>query len=242
MEGITGSYSSYINSYGKDSVRKNETESAERTDRTSGQTTQDYVRGLEEKYGVNITVGKNTTPSGFMKYMLGSSGGNNVYIEKNMIDKMASDSSVAAKYEELIARVPEEGKQAEQDIKRLSNGQNTMIASGMQIHGDGKVTYWGVAVSNRRQAGMGTELREKAQETLEKRRAAKKKQTDIQEQLQEKRAEQAEKQEKLTEKRIAEAKSREELLAEMLSGTGSEAEEPVKAAKDGKGFHINMMV
>lgn len=242
MVGVTGSYNSCISSYGKDSVQKKETENTAKTGRASGQTTQDYIKGLEEKYGVNITVGKNTTGSSFMNYMMGSSGGNNVYIEKNMIDKMASDPAVAAKYEELIARVPEEGKQAEQDIKELSNGEGTMIASGMQIHKNGKVTYWGVAVYNRQQAGMGTELRKKAQETLEKQQAAKKERIHMQERLQEKRAEQAEKQEKLVEKRAAEAESREELLSEMLSGTGKVTEGSAMTVKDGKGLKIDMTV
>lgn len=162
------------------------------------QITQEYLNGLEQKYGVHITVGKSTTAKSFMNYMLGSSGGNNVYIESNIASKMASDPAYAEKYEKLIAKVPEEGRQSQKYIE--ADGNTKMLACGMQIHGDGKVTYWGVALNTGPKVRMGTELREKAEKKLAKQREVNKKRTEQWEKLQERRASQAETREELLEK------------------------------------------
>lgn len=205
---INNIYNSYVAAYTKterssekqarDKV-KGETAKIATTDTAKAkQTIKEYMGELEQKYGVNITIGRNTTAKSFKNYMLGSSGGNNVYIESNIAEKMASDPEFAAKYEKLIAKIPEEGKQMQKDIETDKNFK--MLAGGMQIHGNGKVTYWGVSLYTGPKVRMGTELREKAEEKLEKQRKLNKIKAEQQEKLQEKRAEQADTMEKLLEK------------------------------------------
>lgn len=205
--------------------RTDETAAQSRTQNTNasgvastGQTTKAYIRGLEEKYGVHITIGKNTTAKSFKDYMLGSAGGNNVYLESNIADKMAADPSYAAKYEELIAKVPQQGKQAEQDIEQLSNGKSKMVASGMQIHRDGKVTYWGVSVNKEPGVRLGTKYRKMAEEKLEKQRENKKELKEQAEELKEKREAKTEAWEALQDKRSTQAESMDGLVQQLAAG------------------------
>lgn len=217
-----------------------ETGAAGRTNETAAsgtastrQTTKEYIRGLEEKYGVNITIGKNTTAKSFKDYMLGSAGGNNVYIESNIAEKMASDPLYAQKYEELIAKVPEQGKQVEKDVERLSNGKSKVIASGMQIHKNGKVTYWGVSVNVGPLERLGTKYRKMADEKLEKQREAKKKSDKQAEKLEEAREAKSEAQEKLLEKRTIQADSMAGVLENWAAGDHSELNPAVKTEEAG---------
>lgn len=201
-------YSSYAASYTKtdSSSQKQEKDKVKAETAKPGvagtssakQNVKEYLSGLEQKYGVKITVGKNTTAKSFKSFMLGASGVNNVYIESNIAEKMASDPEFAEKYEKIIAKAPEEGRQVQKEVE--ADGHTKLLACGTQIHANGKVTYWGVAINTRSEAGMGTKLREEAQEKLEKQKKLNKTKAEQQEKLQKKRAEKAETMEKLAEK------------------------------------------
>lgn len=103
---------------------------------SAGQTTDEYLRGLEQKYGVHITVGND---SGFEDYMWGAGKGGNVYIPRNIAEKMASDEAYAAKYEKLISEEPENSRH----MQEYCDSHNMILyGTGMQIHEDGSVTWW----------------------------------------------------------------------------------------------------
>ena len=120
----------------KDSKSANEVKKIE----SAQQSSQDYLKTLKEKYpDVNITVGKGTTAKSFKSYMLGSSGANNIYIEDNIIQKMASDPAYAAKYEKVIADAPKAGKEIKESLESMGH---RCLASGTQIDEKGRVSYW----------------------------------------------------------------------------------------------------
>lgn len=232
--GVNSIYNSYAAAYtkaenssekqAKDKVKGEPAKAGAAVTAKGKQNVKEYLSGLEQKYGVNITVGRNTTAKSFKNYMLGASGGNNVYIESNIAEKMASDPEFAAEYEKRIAKVPEEGRQMQKDIE--ADGNTKMLASGMQIHENGKITYWGVALYTGPKVRMGTELREQAQEKLEKQRKLNKAKAEQQEKLQERRAEQADTMEKLLEK--------------MKNGSGVEIEVTGKDIENGIGNGIDI--
>ena len=104
---------------------------------------QDYLNGLKEKYpDVNITVADFKNEKQEDAYMYGSRGGNNIVIASAIIEKMAADSSTAAKYEKYIAEVPEAAEIMKDGI--AAHG-GEMVACGTAIDKDGKVTYWSVS-------------------------------------------------------------------------------------------------
>ena len=79
------------------------------TDRANGSNglsgeAQDYLSGLKENYpDANVTVTDFKNGKQEDNYMFGCSGGNNVAISANIIEKMAKDPAAAAKYEKVIA-------------------------------------------------------------------------------------------------------------------------------------------
>lgn len=129
ISGVTG----YTNTY-----------SAERTSGTgrSRGDTQEYLSQLRAKYSnVNITVADFKNERQEDSYMFGCSGGNNVVISSNIIEKMASDPETAAKYEKIIEEAPE----ATRIIKDgLASYGAEMIACGTSVDKNGKVTYWSI--------------------------------------------------------------------------------------------------
>lgn len=235
---INQAYTGYTSAYVKEPTKNKTEESSMEAASSAKQTTREYISGLEKKYGVQITVGKNTTSKSFMNYMLGSRGGNNVYIDSKIADKMASDPAYAEKYESVIAKAPEEGEQAKKEIE--AGGNTKMLACGTQIHGDGKVTYWGVSLYTGPQRRMGTELREKAQASLEKIRKAKKEETEAQEKLEKKRSQDSDVQEKLREKTVEQAQSREELVEKLKMNSEDIRMAAIK--ENGKGEQIDLSI
>lgn len=129
ISGVTG----YTNTYAADKTKS--------TDKT-GSDTQEYLSQLRAKYSnVNITVADFKNERQEDSYMFGCSGGNNVVISSNIIEKMASDSETAAKYEKIIEEAPE----AARIIKDgLASYGAEMIACGTSIDKNGKVTYWSI--------------------------------------------------------------------------------------------------
>jgi len=195
---------------------------AKRTESTA-QTTQEYLNNLRKKYSdVNITVVDFKSEKQELSYMLGCSGGNNLAISASMVEKMAKDPAVAAKYEKVISDIPDAAKDIKERVE--STPGSKLIASGVKIDKDGKVTYW--SVSSRIGEGPGT--KEKMQKMLEEKRVEKKKQ----EKAEAARKEKLKEQEKLEEKQ-AERRAEEKERMELLISKGDSAEEVI--SKLGKG-------
>ena len=199
---INNVYGSYGSAYTQSTNRTDKTTTKTEAAKTSGtnstetvnQSSKDYLNSLRQKYSdVNITVVDFKNEKQELNYMLGCSGGNNLAISQSVIDKMAKDPAVAAKYEKVIADIPNAAKDIKERVE--STPGSKLIASGVKIDKDGKVTYW--SVSSRTGEGPGT--KEKMQKMLEEKRvekrkqqkleAAKKEKLEAQERLEEKRAE-----------------------------------------------------
>lgn len=180
---------------------------AKRSEPTS-QTAQDYLNNLRKKYSdVNITVVDFKSEKQELSYMLGSSGGNNVAISSSVIAKMANDPAVAAKYEKVIADIPNHGKEVKEKIE--SEPGCKVYASGVKIDKDGKVTYWIVGGKS----GEGPGTKEKMQKMLEEKRVEKKKQEKAETARKEKLKEKEKLEEKQAERRAEEKEQMELLLA-----------------------------
>ena len=209
INSVYGYYAStYTNSretkQAKDTKTAIESEKTTDTKQTESvkQTSQDYLKSLKEKYpDVNITVGKGTTAKNFKNYMLGSSGTNNIYIEDNILRKMASDPKVASKYEKVIGDVVKNGEECK---KAIENQGHQCLACGTQIDGNGRVTYWSVGY-NPNAEKHNAEIRAERQKSEQKVK-------DRIEASREYRKEQAEKIEENHKKKRIEGKKKDELL------------------------------
>jgi hypothetical protein len=182
--------------------------SADGTSKTNSasQTTEEYLSNLRQKYSnVNITVADFSSDKQMTSYMFSCSGGNNIAISSSIIEKMASDPAVAAKYEKVIADVP---KAAEEIRKGVEATGSELLASGTAIDKNGRVSYWCIGKKKEAVENPGTVYKEKVQKQLEEKRAKKKEQ----EKAEKKKTEETETQEKPQELRLARAESKEELL------------------------------
>ena len=230
INSVYGNYAStYTNS--KETKQTKDTKSAGETTKASeakrsestAPTTQDYLNNLRKKYSdVNITVVDFKSEKQELSYMIGSSGGNNVAISSSIVAKMANDPATAAKYEKVIADIPNHGKEVKEKIE--SEPGCKVYASGVKIDKDGKVTYWIVGGKS----GEGPGTKEKMQKMLEEKRVEKKKQ----EKAETSRKEKLKEQEKLEEKQ-AERRAEEKERMELLISKGDSVEEVV--SKLGKG-------
>lgn len=229
---INNVYGSYANSYAQSSNRTEKKSSKIETTKandansteTVSQSSKDYLNNLRQKYSdVNITVVDFKSEKQEINYMLGCSGGNNLSISQSVIDRMAKDPATAAKYEKVIADIPNAAKDIKERVE--STPGSKLIASGVKIDKDGKVTYW--SVSSRTGEGPGT--KEKMQKMLEEKRiekrkqqkleAAKKEKLEEQERLEEKRAEKRAEDKEQMEILLTKASSVEELSVNLQSGT-----------------------
>lgn len=190
------------------------------------QSTQEYVRDLEQKYGVKITVVDFKNEKQLDSYIFGCSGGNNVAISANIAEKMASNPSYAAKYEKMIAEQPQHGKDLE---KWAANNGQTIYGSGMYIDKDGNAKWWIIGGEMESRENPGTIYKEKVQKQLEQKRAERREK----EALEKKHAEVADTKEKLLEKMKENAK------AESLDEGAGKA---VKSIEDGKGTQIDLSI
>ena len=198
---INNVYGSYGSAYTQSTNRTDKTTTKTEAAKTSGtnstetvnQSSKDYLNSLRQKYSdVNISVVDFKSEKQELNYMLGCSGGNNLAISQSVIDRMAKDPAVAAKYEKIIAEIPGLEEQTKAEVEATGGDY---IASGVCIDKDGKVTYW--IVGSKTSEGPGT--KEKMQKMLEEKRvekrkqqkleAAKKEKLEAQERLEEKRAE-----------------------------------------------------
>ncbi len=196
------------------------TYAAGRTNRNSGLSgeAQDYLSGLKEKYpDANVTVTDFKNGKQEDNYMFGCSGGNNVAISANIIEKMAKDPAAAAKYEKVIADAP---KAAEEIKEGLAAHGAEMVAGGTVIDKDGKVSYWCIGKHEPPKDSPTVSYKKQMQEQLEEKRAKKKEE------------------EALKEKRLEKAETLEKLLEKIRTGAGA----PVKLQEEGKGVQLDLTI
>ena len=206
---ITG-VTDYTNIYG-----------ANRANKSGGDTgtTGSYLQGLKEKYpDVNVTVADFKNEKQEDNYMFGCSGGNNIVIAPNIIEKMARDPATAAKYEKYIAEAPEATEIMREGI--AAHG-GEMVACGTAIDENGKVTYWSIGRHKPPRESQSVSYKEQLEEKREKKRQ--------EEAIKEKRLKKAETMEKLLEK-----------IRNRTSGNESAADGTIR--ETGKGEQIDLSV
>lgn len=178
ISGVTG----YTNTYAADKTKN--------TGKT-GNDTQEYLSQLKAKYpNVNINVADFKNERQEDSYMFGCSGGNNVVISSNIIEKMASDPETAAKYEKIIEKAPEATKIMKDGIASYGN---EMIACGTSIDKNGKVTYWSISRHKPQEDNKTVSNKKSVAEQVQEKREKKK----AEEKAKQKRLEKAETMEKL---------------------------------------------
>ena len=225
----------------KDTKSANEVANASEISKTEStqQNTQDYLKSLKEKYpDVNITVGKGTTSKSFMNYMLGSTGTNNIYIEENILRKMASDPKVASKYEKVIGDVVKDGEECKKAIESLGH---QCLACGTQIDRNGRVTYWSVGYNpnaEKHNAELRAE-RQKSEQTIKdsieaSRKERKERAKKAEEKLVEKREEEKERMELL----ISKGDSVEEVISKLDKGKAEIISEKMLDGITSVGFDV----
>jgi len=191
---INTNYGSYAANYTNTGNSKKSEET--KTTSSAKQTTNDYIRSMEQKYGVKISLVDFSNEKQADAYIMRSSGGNNVAISSQIAEKMAKDPATAAKYEKVIADVPNASKIMEEGIAS-HNAQ--MVACGVSIDKNGKVSYWSVS---KHKPPKDNSYNEKIEKQIEEKRAKKKEE------------------EKTKEKKLAKAETLEKLL-EKLKTTAS---------------------
>ncbi len=183
-----------------------------------GSGAQEYLRGLKEKYpDVNITVADFKSRKQEDAYLLGSRGYQNIAVSPGIVEKMANDPAAAAKYEKVFAELSGNAERIEKFARETGD---EIFGAGAVIDRNGKVSWWMAGRSRERIENPGTVYKEKVQKQIAEKRVKKK-------------AEEA-----LREKRLAKAESVEKLMEKLRV----EAEEPVKAKKEGRGTQIDLNI
>lgn len=214
---ITNNYSSYVSNYASIGTKGSSTAETDSTTGTSStsQTTEEYLSYLRQKYSdVNITVADFSSDRQLKSYMFSCSGYNNIAISSSIIEKMASDPAAAAKYEKVIADVPNAAQEMKEGVEALGH---ELLACGTVIDRSGKVSYWGIG-KGKTVENPGTAYKEKVQKQLEEKRAEK----EEKEKADAKRDEKEAVEEKQKELRVASAKSKEELLEKIRTNKTEE--------------------
>ena len=134
------------------------------------QSVKDYAAELGAKYGVNITVYSGSEKE-FDSLIMGAGGTNNLMLSKNIAEKMMKDPALAQVVEEKISKIPEDGLQVKEAIEK--NGHK-LLACGMQINSDGRISYWSVSYDPH----AAEKNRDAAQKKLDEKRAEKKKEEE----------------------------------------------------------------
>ena len=192
-------------------------------DRANGSSTlngdsQAYLNSLKEKYpDVNITVADFKNGKQEDAYMLGSRGYNNIAVSSSIVEKMASDPAVAAKYEKVFAEMSGNSERIE---KFARENNDEILSAGALIDKNGKVSYWMVGRSRNTMENPGTVYKEKVQKQIAEKRAKKKEE------------------EALKEKKLAKAESVEKLMEQIKAGTS----QPVKLQEEGKGAQLDLAI
>ena len=249
INSVYGNYAStYTNSretkQTKETKSANEAAKASETRKTESaqQNTQDYLKSLKEKYpDVNITVGKGTTAKSFMNYMLGSSGTNNIYIEDNILQKMASDPEVASKYEKVIGNVVKDGEEIKKGIE--SHGHQC-LACGTQIDGNGRVSYWGVSYNpnaGKHNAEIRAERQKSEQKIKDSIEASRQKRKEQSERIEEKQAERRAEEKEQKKLLLAKGDSVDDVVSKIGNGDAEVVSEAVISSME-SGSRLNLTV
>ena len=179
---------------------------------------QAYLNSLKEKYpDVNITVADFKNGKQEDAYMLGSRGYNNIAVSSSIVEKMASDPAVAAKYEKVFAEMSDNSERIE---KFARENNDEILSAGALIDKNGKVSYWMVGRSRDTMENPGTVYKEKVQKQIAEKRAKKKEE------------------EALKEKKLAKAESVEKLMEQIKVGTS----QPAKMQEEGKGAQLDLTI
>ena len=185
--------------------------------------TQTYLKELKEKYpGVNITVADFNSEKQSDAYMLGSRGYNNIAVSSSIIEKMASDSAAAAKYEKVFAEMSGNVERVE---KFARENNDEILGAGAVIDKNGKISYWIVGRSKDKMENPGTVYKEKIQKQIAEKRAKRKEEEEFQE------------------KKLAKAESLEKMLEKMKAKQmETETSQSVKVQEDGKGMQMDISI
>ena len=179
---------------------------------------QAYLNSLKERYpDVNITVADFKNGKQEDAYMLGSRGYNNIAVSSSIVEKMASDPAVAAKYEKVFAEMSDNSERIE---KFARENNDEILSAGALIDKNGKVSYWMVGRSRNTMENPGTVYKEKVQKQIAEKRAKKKEE------------------EALKEKKLAKAESVEKLMEQIKVGTS----QPAKMQEEGKGAQLDLTI
>lgn len=188
-----------------ESTDAKETEKTESAQKNTGKRTKplnQYLAELGSRYGVNISTYSGSDKS-FMSTIMGAGGTSNLVISKNIAEQMKKDPELAPVIEERIAKLPEEGKQIENDIHAMGH---EVLACGMQIDKNGRISYWSIGYDPHASEKQAQCAKEKAEELKER-----------QDKLMEKAAERKKKAKELEEKREAHREGNKEQMERLLS-------------------------
>lgn len=115
--GINNNYSNYVNSYANAATQKT------RRNSQIGKmeaTQEDYIKKLQEKNPqIDITTGKPDRTAKTANY----TGRTDVRISPQFLDKMMSDSQIAAKYENMLSKIPALDRWADSMIKSMTGSE-----------------------------------------------------------------------------------------------------------------------
>ena len=179
---------------------------------------QAYLNSLKEKYpDVNIAVADFRNGKQEDAYMLGSRGYNNIAVSSSIIEKMASDSATAAKYEKVFAEMSGNSERIEKFAKE---NNDEILSAGALIDKNGKVSYWMVGRSKDTMENPGTVYKEKVQKQIAEKRAKKKEE------------------EALKEKKLEKAESVEKLMEQIKMRIS----QPAKVQEEGKGAKLDLTI
>ncbi|MCL2035574.1 MAG: DUF6033 family protein [Oscillospiraceae bacterium] len=145
--------------------------------------TQEYLQTLREKFpDLSITIQSFNSHSAEAGYAFGRMGTfNNVAISKNILEQMANDPKVAAKYEEWIGGFPEWAQQLD---KIFTDGGYELLATGTTINKDGKIDTWCIGRKIKQPGDdkpTGIQLRKKAMDEMLEKKAGENREKKIEE-------------------------------------------------------------
>ena len=115
--GINNNYSNYVNSYANAATQKT------RQNSQIGKieaTQEDYIKKLQEKNPqIDITIGKPDRTAKTANY----TGRTDVRISSKFLNRMMSDSQIAAKYENMLSKIPALDRWADSMIKSMTGSE-----------------------------------------------------------------------------------------------------------------------
>lgn len=114
---INNNYSNYVNSYANVATQK--TRKNSQISKIEA-TQEDYIKKLQEKNPqIDITTGKPDRTAKTANY----TGRTDVRISPQFLDKMMSDSQIAAKYEKMLSKIPALDRWADSMIKSMTGSE-----------------------------------------------------------------------------------------------------------------------